>query len=104
MKIKINKKIIEVKDCRGLSSVRGMMFDKKSKGALIRGNSIWMPFVSTSLCLLFLDNNYKLIEVQEAVPMTLNPKTWKVYNCNRAAYCLELRKGIIKNPVSVVIA
>ena len=47
MLIKIGKKKLRIKDCKGLSSVKGLMFDemKGLDGALIYGNSIWMPFV-----------------------------------------------------------
>jgi len=88
--VKVGNKKYDVKDCRGLASLRGMMFDKKSKGALIHANSIWMPFCPP-LTLFFLDEKMKLLEKQSAVPITLNPKTWKVYSCRRAKYCLEIR-------------
>jgi len=71
------------------------MFDeiKNKDGALIYANSIWMPFVKKPLKLLFLDENMKLIKtVEKAVPMTLNPKTWKIYECRDAKYCLEVKK------------
>jgi uncharacterized membrane protein (UPF0127 family) len=94
--ITINKKRLRVKDCKGLSSVRGLMFDslKGKDGALVYGNRIWMPFVKKPLTLIFLDKNYAVTSVQEAVPITLNPKTWKIYSDKSAKYCLELVKKI----------
>ena len=96
--IKINKKKFRIKDCKGLSSIRGLMFDKMNDidGALIYANKIWMPFVKHELDLLFLDENLRIIEKQRATPATLNPKTWKIYKCDEAKYCLELRTGTVK--------
>ena len=94
-KITINGKTYKVKDCSTFfSSVRGLMFDDMTgkDGALIHSNSIWMPFVKKPLKLFFLDENMKVIKtIEKAVPMTLNPKTWKVYSCKEAKYCLEVK-------------
>ncbi len=103
MKIRVNKKTIEVKDCCGIRALKGLMFDKKSRGALIRGNSIWMPFVNSKLDLLFLDKNYRIIEVQKALPLTLNPRTWKTYRCPKAKYCLEIRRGIVNTEKEITL-
>ncbi len=93
IKIKIKGKIFRVKDCRGISSVRGLMFDdiKGHDGALVYANSIWMPFVKHNLDLFFLDEKFRVIGKQRAVPLTLNPKTWKVYKNKKARYCLEIK-------------
>jgi len=93
IKIKINGKTFCVKDCKGLSSVRGLMFDdiRGYDGALIYANNIWMPFVKHPLDLFFLDAKMRVIEKQRAIPMTLNPKTWKVYKNEKAKYCLEVK-------------
>ena len=88
--IRVGKKYYRVKDCTGLSSLRGMMFDKKSRGALIYANSIWTPFCP-SLMLFFLDERHKVISSQSAVPLTLDPRTWRTYSDKRAKYCLEIR-------------
>src|SRR3989344_2854361 len=101
MKIKIENKTFRVKDCRGLSCACGLMFDdmKNIDGALVRGGSIWMPFVKHELELFFLDKNMKVSKIQKAVPMTLGPKTWKSYSCNGAKYCLEMKRGVCKAKV-----
>ena len=101
MKIKnlrINSKKLKIKDCKGISSVKGLMFNSMNNidGALIYANKIWMPFVKHNLDLLFLDENFRLLKKQLAVPATLNPKTWKIYECSDAKYCLELKAGTIK--------
>lgn len=91
--IKLNGKTLRIKDCPGFSSVRGLMFDslKDCDGALIYANSIWMPFVKHALTLFFLDKDFRIIKIQDAIPMTLDPKTWRVYACAKAKYCLETR-------------
>ena len=75
----------------------GLSFDemKNHEGALIYANSIWMPFVRHELDLLFLDRNFRVIEVQRAVPLTLNPSTWKIHKGKNAKYCLELKAGLV---------
>ena len=93
IKTKLNGRILRIKDCRGFSSVRGLMFNnmKDYDGALIYSNSIWMPFVKFRLTLLFLDKNFRIIKIHDAMPLTPNPKTWKVYSCSEAEYCLEVK-------------
>lgn len=90
---KLGKRSFRVKDCKGLSSVRGLMFDDLDRydGALIYANSIWTPFVKHTLDLFFLDEKMKVIGKQRAVPMTLSPKTWKTYSNKKAKYCLEVK-------------
>ncbi len=97
IKIKAGNSILKIKDCKGLSSLRGLMFDHldDKDGALIHANNIWMPFCRP-LDLYFLDGNFVVLEKQEAVPLTLNPKTWKAYANAKAKYCLELKRGIAK--------
>jgi uncharacterized membrane protein (UPF0127 family) len=96
MKVKINNKIFEIKDCKGFRSMRGLMFDslKKRDGALIYANNIWMPFVKHDLDLFFLDKNFCIIEKQRAVPLRWKRKTWKIYKNAEAKYCLEIKAGL----------
>lgn len=89
--LKLNGKKYHVKDCKGLSSIRGMMFDHSdADGALIYANNIWMPFCPP-LTLFFLDENMKLLSKQQAVPITLDPRTWKTYSNKKAKYCVEIK-------------
>lgn len=92
IKIKIKDKIYRVKDCKGAASIRGLMFDplEDKDGALIYANNVWMPFCKP-LKLFFLDENMKVTSIQDAVPMTLDPKTWNVYRDEKAKYCLEIK-------------
>ncbi len=92
----IGKRSFKILDMRGLRSVVGLMFNdmKKIDGALISGNSIWMPFVKRELTLIFLDSSMVVRKVKRAVPMTANIKTWKIYSCKSAKYCLEIKQKI----------
>lgn len=98
MRIKVGKKTFHVKDCRGISCIRGLMFDgmEDIDGALVYGNSMWMPFVKHELDLFFLDKEMKIVAVKNAIPLTFNPKAWKSYSCKDAKYCLEMKKGVCK--------
>ncbi len=102
--VRINGKVLRIKDCRGIASLRGLMFDSMNKcdGALIYGNSIWMPFVKRGLELIFLDRNCKVMEIQHAIPVTLGLKTWRIYKNAKAVKCLEVKSGIIRNLKTIV--
>ncbi len=95
--IRAGRRTLRIKDCKGVSSVKGLMFDqmKGIDGALIYANSIWMPFVK-ELDLFFLDGDFRVVEARRAVPITLDPKTWKIYKNEKAKYCLEVRKGVLR--------
>lgn len=89
---KLNGKTFRVKDCKGLSSIRGLMFDRSdADGALIYANSIWMPFCPP-LDLFFLDTKMKVIAKKRAIPMTFDPRTWKTYSNKKAKFCLEIKR------------
>ena len=97
MFVGIGNKKIRIRDCKGMVSIAGLSFDdmKKHSGALIYSNNIWMPFVKYELDLLFLDKNYMVIDIQRAVPLSLNPKTWRVYSNSKAKFCLEIKAGLV---------
>lgn len=49
-----------------------------------------MMFVPVPLQLVFLDEDRKVVDVQEAEPWTLNPRTWKIYGPEEdCSYLLE---------------
>jgi len=100
VKMKVGNRILRIKDCRGIFSFSGLMFDSMNDidGALIYANNVWMPFVRRKLDLLFLDGNLKVIEIQRAVPITFtfNPNTWRIYANKNAKYCLEIKTGLIR--------
>ncbi len=104
MEVKVNGKPLNIKDCRPLlRAAKGLMFSslRNIDGALIRGNSIWMPFCKP-LTLIFLDKDYNLLKHENAESMTLNPKTWKIYKCSEAKYCLEINPNKIKERIKSV--
>ena len=65
MKIKIENKVYELKECRYLSKIRGLMFSKKknlifnlnNKREVIHGLFVFFP-----IKLYFLDENFKVLE------------------------------------------
>jgi len=106
LKIKVNSRTFVVKDYR-FSSVKGLMFDsmKGKDGALIHANSIWMPFVKRDLFLVFLDKGMRVTSTTRAVPISIHPKTWKVYKDKKAKYCLELKQELrIKKGTKILVA
>lgn len=55
---------------------------------------IWMPFMLTDINIAWLDEEFKVVDFQHAVPMTLDPRTWRVhYPKKPARYVLELHLG-----------
>ncbi len=104
MKVKVNRVNLRIKDCCSpLRAMKGLMFSslKNIDGALIKGNSIWLLFCKP-LTLIFLDKSFQILDQQEAIPMTLNPKTWKLYTCKQAKYCLEIKSGLFKQRIKSV--
>lgn len=94
----VDGKVLRIKDCRDpIKAMRGLMFSSlcKEDGALIKGNSIWMPFCKP-LVLVFLDKNYKIMKTDDAVPLTLNPRSWHIYSCKDAKYCLEINALLVE--------
>ena len=104
VKVKIGKSTLRIKDCNGISSIRGLMFDSLQNydGALIYANAIWMPFVKYGLDLVFLDKDFRVTDIQTAVPLTLHPKTWRIYSNDDAKYCLEIKAGKVRNLKTLV--
>jgi uncharacterized membrane protein (UPF0127 family) len=96
--VKIGGKGFRVKNCAGLGSVRGLMFDSMAgyDGALIYANNIWMPFVRRKLNLIFLDKDMRVTSSALAEPMTFRPESWKTYEDESAEYCLELKDTKLK--------
>ncbi len=94
--VKIGKSLLKVKDCRGIASLWGLMFDdmKNHDGALLYGHSIWMPFIKRKLKLIFVDMRHKVVGVTNAVPISLDWKTWKIYFSFKAMYCIETKRNI----------
>lgn len=57
--------------------------------------SIWMPFMRTPISIAFIDKNFKIVDIQKAVPIGVHPKTWKVhFPKKKAQYVLELHPSI----------
>lgn len=99
IKIRVRKKVLRIKDCKGLSSISGLMFDDFSKadGALIYSNNMWMLFCKKPLDLFFLGKDFKILSAEHAVPLKpFNTKTWKIYKNEKAKYCLEILAGRAK--------
>ncbi len=89
--IELNGKRLRIKDGRSLlSGTIGLMLNnfKDIDGCLIKTNSIHTAFCRP-LDLFWLDNDLRIIEMQKT-------KGTHVYSCNKARYCLELKKDLIK--------
>lgn len=83
--INIGEANIEVEIANNfLRRARGLSFRKKGKMLFIFPKKtqakIDMAFLSKKLFLYFIDENKKIISVQEASPWSWNPKTWKLYS------------------------
>jgi uncharacterized membrane protein (UPF0127 family) len=95
MKIKIRNSVIEVdvadnfwKRLIGLSfsKKKNMFFPLPFKDKW----SLWMFAVKYPLKIIFIDNKKIVIDVKEAIPLSLNPKTWKTYKPKKPCkYILE---------------
>ena len=97
-KMKIGNRILKIKECHGIHSLTGLMFDKMNgvDGAFVHANNVWMPFVKRKLDLFFVDKKLRIVDVQKAIPMTWDPRTWRVHANWKAKYCLEIKSGLVK--------
>ena len=95
MEIRVGKKSIEtevadtmVKRMMGLS-----LCDKKNMFFPLPFDdkwSLWMFAVRYPLKMIFIDKEKKVVDVKRGVPITTDPKTWKVYSPKeKCRYILE---------------
>lgn len=87
------------------SNCLGLMFRKQTNGLMMKftfnsveRRGIWMPFMRFPIDIVYIDSKKRVADVVEhAAPMTLNPRTWKVFYPKRPAkYILELPAGAVK--------
>ena len=84
MKIKIKNRLIEADVADDFfARMIGLSFSKKRNMIFLMGYehrwSFWMFGVSYPLKIIFLDRDKKVVDVKEAYPLSLNPKTWRTY-------------------------
>ena len=83
-----------------VSNVIGLMFKKKGRMlmrfAFERKHGIWMPFMKFPIDIIFIDSDKCVVDIKySAVPINLNPKTWKVYSpVKKCKYILEIDAGL----------
>ena len=84
MKIKLKSKTIQadvaddmIKRMMGLSlqEKKNMFFPMPYEDRW----SLWMFAVRYPLFMIFIDKNKKVVDVQRGIPITTDPKTWKLY-------------------------
>jgi uncharacterized membrane protein (UPF0127 family) len=52
--------------------------------------SLWMFLVRYPLKMIFIDKDKTVIDIKEAEPLSLNPRTWKIYKPRKPCkYVLE---------------
>ena len=92
-----NKTITAIHAKSVLALTRGLMF--KNTGNMLlefpinARHGIWMLFMRYPLDLMFIDKQKKITEIKKNIPpLTLNPRTWKIYHPGKKAkYILELK-------------
>ena len=97
--------IDNVEISKGLKNVQGLMF--KKNGRILMDfwfsdyHGIWMPFMKFSLDLIFIDRNNEVVDIKENIlPISFNPKTWKVYRPKkRCKYVLEIESCKISKKI-----
>ncbi|MBN2203093.1 MAG: DUF192 domain-containing protein [Candidatus Aenigmarchaeota archaeon] len=95
MKIKTKGKTIEVDLADSfLKRIVGLSLSKK-KNMLFQLPvddrwSLWMFLVRYQIDMIFLDSEKKVVDIKKGIPISLNPKTWKVYTPKKECrYILE---------------
>jgi len=83
-----------------LSQIRGLMFSKP-KDIFFKFNvkqkfNFWMFGVSYPIDIAFIDEMGEVFQIEKAKPMTLHPKTWRIYKAKKPCrYVLETPKEFI---------
>ncbi len=85
------------------SRALGLMFREKPSPLLIvfdreARHAIWMLFMRFPIDLVFLDSEKRVVTLYENIePLSLNPRTWKIYRpARKARYALETEAGWVK--------
>ncbi|MCK4967866.1 MAG: DUF192 domain-containing protein [Candidatus Aenigmarchaeota archaeon] len=101
--LSINERVCDVEIADTASKLtKGLMFKKEGRMLLSfhfpARHGIWMFCMKFPLDLIFIDKNNCIINIVEnAKPMTLNPKTWKLYYPKkRCKHVLEAETGFAK--------
>lgn len=74
----------------------GLSFSKRRRNMLFlfpfeRIWEFWMLGMFYPIKMIFIDSKKRVIDIQEAEPLSLNPRTWKVYVPKRKCkYVLEV--------------
>ena len=91
MRVRIHGKSYRVKNSR---APWGLMLDPMTDkdGALVYYNNIG-TFLCRTLDLYFLDKKFMVIDKKSARHF-LDPRSWLGYRNKRAAYCLEMKRGV----------
>lgn len=85
------------------SKMRGLMFRTLGKGegllmkfSDVRKWKIWMLFVPKDLGLIFLNEDGIVVDKMVAERITLNPKTWNIYEPERKCkYIIECNPKVL---------
>lgn len=93
-------------ECKSAESVLkqglGLSFSAKRRNMLFffpveRRWEFWMLGMRYPIKIVFIDKNKRVIDVQKAVPLSLNRNSWKIYRPKeRCKFVLELGKDISK--------
>lgn len=95
MKIKLKNSIIEAEVADDFwKRMIGLSFSKKKNMFFPLPYeakwSLWMFLVRYPIKMIFIDGNKTIIDIKEAEPISLNPKTWKIYKPEKPCkYVLE---------------
>jgi len=95
IKIKIGKKEIKADVADNFwKRFIGLSFSKKKNLLFVMPYedkwAFWMFLVRYPIKIIFIDKNKRVVDVKFAEPITLNPKTWKIYSPKKKCkYVLE---------------
>jgi uncharacterized membrane protein (UPF0127 family) len=95
MKIKLKNSVIEAETADNFwKRVIGLSFsEKKNMFFPLEFEdkwSLWMFGVRYPIKMIFIDKNKNVIDIKNAEPLSLNPKTWRIYKPRESCkYILE---------------
>ncbi|MEA1992783.1 MAG: DUF192 domain-containing protein [Euryarchaeota archaeon] len=80
------------------AKMKGLMLKEKGR-VLLKFHregkyQIWMALMRFSIDIIGIGKERRVVDIMKAVPLSFNPKTWKLYTPEKCRYILEIEDGL----------
>lgn len=81
------------------AKMRGLMLKERGRVLLAFRREgryqIWMALMRFPIDIVGISGEKKIVDIMDAVPLSFNPKTWKLYTPEKCKYILETERGLM---------